>query len=36
VLFSVALLPFATAVISRAVEVGDRFDDGVPVALLGW
>lgn len=35
VLFSVALLPFATAVVSQAVKAGDRFDEGVAVALYG-
>ncbi|SCL35962.1 Uncharacterized membrane protein [Micromonospora rhizosphaerae] len=35
VLFSVALLPFVTAVVSQAVEAGDRFDEGVAVALYG-
>lgn len=35
VLFSVALLPFVTAVVSQAVEGGDRFDEGVAVALYG-
>ncbi|MGC5020558.1 TMEM175 family protein [Micromonospora sp. DT47] len=35
VLFSVALLPFVTAVVSRAVQSGDRFDERVAVALYG-
>ncbi|RZU77766.1 uncharacterized protein DUF1211 [Micromonospora kangleipakensis] len=35
VLFSVALLPFVTAVVSRAVEKGDRFDERVAVACYG-
>ncbi|WBC17610.1 TMEM175 family protein [Micromonospora sp. WMMA1998] len=32
VLFSVALLPFVTALVSRAVEQGDTFDERVAVA----
>ncbi|MFI7209678.1 TMEM175 family protein [Micromonospora maritima] len=32
VLFSVALLPFVTALVSRAVEKGDAFDERVAVA----
>ncbi|MFF3865040.1 TMEM175 family protein [Micromonospora sp. NPDC001898] len=35
VLFSVALLPFATAVLSSAVQHGDRSDERVAVALYG-
>jgi uncharacterized membrane protein len=35
VLFSVALLPFVTAVVSHAVRNGDRFDERVAVALYG-
>ncbi|WP_319461765.1 TMEM175 family protein [Micromonospora sp. RTP1Z1] len=35
VLFSVALLPFVTAVVSRAVELGDRYDERVGIALYG-
>ncbi|MBY8873302.1 DUF1211 domain-containing protein [Micromonospora sp. PLK6-60] len=35
VLFSVALLPFVTAVVSASVEHGDRADEAVAVALYG-